>query len=128
MFSKDGTGRPIFIVTLSHKRYEVLISCIRFDNPATRAVNEILFKLIKNSQQAYLVTELLTIDEMIVSFIGKCPFKVYMPNKPKKYDIKIMYLCDSSIVHRGCFQLMRPSFQIKFSIQKILWIARGARL
>lgn len=105
MFSKDVTGRPVFTATMSYKRYELLTSCLRFDNATTRderkvtekaaAIIEIFSMLINNSQRAYSVSELLTIDEMLVPFRGRCPFKVYMPKKPKKYGIKIMCLCDA---------------------------------
>lgn len=105
MFSKDATGRPIYLATMSGKRYEVLTSCLRFDNAATRDVrkatdkaaliSEIFSMLISNSQRAYCVSELLTIDEMLVPFRGRCGFKVYMPQKPKKYGIKVMCLCDA---------------------------------
>ncbi|UYV80043.1 hypothetical protein LAZ67_18001487 [Cordylochernes scorpioides] len=39
--------------------------------------------------------EYLTVDEMLVGFRGKCPFKIYIPSKPNKYVIKIVILADS---------------------------------
>ncbi|CAK9824007.1 hypothetical protein ANTRET_LOCUS2245 [Anthophora retusa] len=33
--------------------------------------------------------ENVTVDEQTVGFRGRCPFKQYLPNKPKKYGIKI---------------------------------------
>lgn len=35
-----------------------------------------------------------TIDEQLVGFRGKCPFRMYIPNKPSKYGLKIVLLCD----------------------------------
>lgn len=106
MFSKDVTGRPVFIATMSNKRYEVLTSCLRFDDETTRenrkatdkakAINEIFMTLVNNSQSSYSVSELLTIiDKMLVPFRGRCSFKVYMPKKPKKYGVKVMCLTDA---------------------------------
>lgn len=105
MFSKDVTGHPVFIATMSNKRYEVLTSCLRFDDATTRenrkatdkatAINEIFTTLVNNSQSSYSVSELLTIDEMLVPFRGRCSFKVYMPKKPKKYGVKVMCLTDA---------------------------------
>lgn len=73
MFSKDVTGRPVFIATMSSKSYEVLTSCLRFDNATIRenrkvtdkaaAINEIFTMLVNDSQRSYSVSELLTIDE-----------------------------------------------------------------
>lgn len=74
MFSKDVTGRPVFIATMSkNKSYEVLTSCLRFDNATIRenrkvtdkaaAINEIFTMLVNDSQRSYSVSELLTIDE-----------------------------------------------------------------
>lgn len=39
--------------------------------------------------------ENVTIDEKLVGFRGKCPFRQYMPNKPAKYGITFWVLCDS---------------------------------
>ena len=32
---------------------------------------------------------------MLTAFIGKCPFRVYIPNKPDRYGIKIQALADA---------------------------------
>lgn len=81
MFSKDVTGRPVFIATMSNKSYEVLTSCLRFDDATIRenrkvtdkaaAINEIFTMLVNDSQRSYSVSELLTIDEMLVPFRGR---------------------------------------------------------
>ncbi|KAL7402948.1 hypothetical protein ABVT39_022285 [Epinephelus coioides] len=36
-----------------------------------------------------------TVDERLVPFRGRCPFKVYIPSKPGKYGIKIWAACDA---------------------------------
>lgn len=36
----------------------------------------------------------ITVDECLVGFRGRCPFKQYMPKKPAKYGIKIWAGCD----------------------------------
>lgn len=105
LFSKDITGRPIFSGTMSAKRFEILTSCLRFDDANSRqerrardkaaAIQEIFSNLIQNSQRAYSVSEHVTIDEMLIPFRGRCGFKVYMPKKPKKYGVKVMCVCDA---------------------------------
>ena len=37
----------------------------------------------------------MTVDECLVAFRGRCPFRQYMPNKPAKYGIKIWAACDA---------------------------------
>jgi hypothetical protein len=36
-----------------------------------------------------------TIDEQLLGFRDRCPFRVYIPNEPDKYGIKIIMICDS---------------------------------
>ncbi len=37
----------------------------------------------------------MTVDEQLVTFRGRCPFKQYIPSKPGRYGIKLWALCDS---------------------------------
>lgn len=34
------------------------------------------------------------IDEQMIGFRGRCPFKQYLPKKPTRYGIKVWALCD----------------------------------
>lgn len=43
----------------------------------------------------YYPAKNVTVDEQLVAFRGRCPFKQYIPSKPAKYGIKIWTLCDS---------------------------------
>jgi hypothetical protein len=105
LFTKDGFSRPIFSATMSEKRFVVLLSCLRFDDSDTRIqrkendkaapISEIFQKLIDNSKSVYCVSSEMTVDEMLVPFRGRCSFRVYMPNKPRKYGIKVVCLADA---------------------------------
>lgn len=105
LFSKGITNRPIFTATMSAKRFEILTACLRFDDANTRAarkavdkaapVSELFSTFISNSQKSYVLSEYITIDEMLIPFRGRCQFKMFMPKKPKKYGIKVMCLCDA---------------------------------
>ena len=44
----------------------------------------------------YTSHEYLTVDEQVVPFWSRCPFKHYLPSKPDKYGIKFFWICDSS--------------------------------
>lgn len=105
LFAEDGTGRDIFRATMSARRFMFILSSLRFDCITTRearksndrlaAVREIWDLFISNVQKYYTPGVNLTIDEMLVPFRGKCRFRMYMPNKPAKYGLKILCLCDS---------------------------------
>lgn len=106
MFSTDGTGREIYRAVMSLKRFQVLLLALRFDNPDDRetrkisnkaaAIGEILDIFFKNSQKVYSVGSNCTVDEMLIPFRGKCSFRMYMPNKPAKYGLKLQVITDSS--------------------------------
>lgn len=105
MFSKDVSNRPYFNATMSMRRFQVLLSCLRFDDAQTRVqrkatdkaapISEIFTKVIENSQKTYSISDNATIDEVLISFRGRCSFRMYMPKKPHKHGIKVMCLADS---------------------------------
>ncbi|KAL4098870.1 hypothetical protein QTP88_023388 [Uroleucon formosanum] len=43
----------------------------------------------------YTPSEYVTVDETLLSFPGRCPFKMYLPAKPDKYGLKIISICDA---------------------------------
>lgn len=105
MFATDGTGREIFRLIMSGKRFLTLLLALRFDNPEERvqrrmqdptaAVSELLRLLIENSQKSYSLGANACIDEMLIAFRGRCAMKVYMPKKPDKYGLKLMCMTDA---------------------------------
>lgn len=50
---------------------------------------------IQHCLKYYTPSEYLTVDETLLSFRGRCPFKMFIPSKPDKYGIKIISLCDA---------------------------------
>lgn len=62
-FAKDEFSRPIYRCTMSVKRYQILLECLRFDDSQTRRqrketdkaapISEIFHKFISNSQSVY---------------------------------------------------------------------------
>lgn len=98
-------GPPIFRATMTKNRFSFLIRCLRFDDKNTRverkkkdkfaAVRNLWEKFVENCRKNYTPSEYVTVDEQLLSFRGRCPFKMYIPNKPDKYGIKIVMLCDA---------------------------------
>lgn len=104
IFATDGTGRDIFRAVMSKDRFQMILIALRFDDFSTRderklanvaaAVSEIFEIFVSNCQKYYRLGDNTTIDEMLVSFRGRCRWKKYMPNKPCKYGLEIKCLTD----------------------------------
>ena len=104
LFDKNS-GIPIFRATMPEARFRFLVNCLRFDNKVTRAqrketdklaaFREVFERSINKMKDLYVPSEFTTIDEQLVGFRGRCPFKMYIPSKPDKYGIKIVMCCDA---------------------------------
>ncbi|KRY61335.1 PiggyBac transposable element-derived protein 4 [Trichinella britovi] len=104
LYSTDGTGVEIFSSTMSLQRLRFLLRCLRFDH-ATRserkrqdklaAIRMVFDTFVRNCTENYMHSAHVTIDEVLVSFKGRCPFRMYIPSKVAKYGIKIFELSDS---------------------------------
>ena len=77
---------------------------IRFDNKDRRRqrliddkfvhIREPLEKFVANCMSNYTPDWSLTIDEQLFSMKNRCPFIVFMPNKPDKFGIKFWVLAE----------------------------------
>lgn len=98
-------GASIFRCTMPKNRFDFLLTCLRFDDKTTRperkaldkfaAIRDIWDIFIQGCQDNYTPSEYLTIDEQLLSFRGRCPFKMYIPSKPDKYGLKVVMMCDA---------------------------------
>ncbi|XP_041811933.1 piggyBac transposable element-derived protein 4-like [Chelmon rostratus] len=99
------TGRAIFRATMSLKTFRVFSRIIRFDNRESRSVRQRGDKLaairtvwdlwVDQLPRLYNPVPNVTVDERLVGFRGRCPFRQYMPSKPERYGIKIWAACDA---------------------------------
>ena len=104
VWSDDGAFcRPIFKATMERDAFQNILRFIRTGNHATRQEGRTSDKLApirkiweiftKNCQKC-LVHELqMCVDEQLVGFRGRGPFRVYMKSKPDRYGIKIWANC-----------------------------------
>lgn len=102
----EGLSRQFYAAIMSRNRFTDILRYIRFDDSATREERKAKDKLAplrdvtniftRNCKNCYSATEAGCVDEQLVTFRGRCSFKVYMRNKPGKYGIKIWTLCDSN--------------------------------
>ncbi|XP_060786554.1 piggyBac transposable element-derived protein 3-like [Neoarius graeffei] len=99
------TGRALFRATMSLETFHIFSRAVRFDNHETRAVRRETDKLaairtvwdkwVEQLPLLYNPGPYVTVDERLVAFRGRCPFRQYMPSKPAKYGIKIWAACDA---------------------------------
>ena len=99
-------GRPIFRKTISRNRFQNILPALRFHDAATRRScrSPDKFLLIRNAFEiwnespldAFVPVPNLTVDEQLVTFRGRCPFRQYMPSKLGKYSITIWEICNST--------------------------------
>ncbi|CAK1581385.1 unnamed protein product [Parnassius mnemosyne] len=91
---------------MSAERFEFLLRCMRFDDRNTRQERRVSDRLapirnfweqfIENCRKWYKPGSCITVDEQLVGFRGRCPFRMYIPNKPNKYGLKLVMMADSS--------------------------------
>lgn len=101
----DRSSSMMYVSVMSRERFDFLIRCLRMDDktirPALREndvfapVRKIWDLFIYQCIHNYTPGAHLTIDEQLLGFRGRCPFRMYIPNKPSKYGIKILMMCDS---------------------------------
>ena len=98
------TLRPIFGNTMARNRFSAKTRCLRFnskiDRPARRAqdklapITDFCNQIFAKFRGNFRPSENLCVDEQLVLFRGRCPFRVYIPGKPGKYGIKTWVLAD----------------------------------
>lgn len=101
LFSTGPVAQPIFRKVISLKICQRLLLAFRFDDSNSRiercendyavSVSSLFYKFVKNCRRNTHAS----IDEMFVSFRGRCPFCIHKPNKPAKYGLKILCLIDT---------------------------------
>lgn len=105
MFDGDWSGSR-YKCTMTCDRFEFIIFSLRFDNRATRddrkrddpfaPIRELWEAFTLNCRTKYKPGSYVTVDEQLLAFRGKCPFRKYIPNKPAKYGIQIVLCCDTT--------------------------------
>ncbi|XP_029648376.1 piggyBac transposable element-derived protein 4-like [Octopus sinensis] len=97
-------GHPIFNKIMS-RRFQQILQVLRFDDASAERkkrnddklepTREVFEMWNQNLQDGYVPSSCMTVEEQLVSFRGRCPFRVYIPSKPGKYGIKIWVVYDS---------------------------------
>ena len=84
-------------------RFEEISRVLRFDIRSERnqrdpigPIQIVFQKFIENCKSNYIPSHQMTVDEQLVTFKGRCRFRMFIPSKPGRYGIKIWALCDST--------------------------------
>lgn len=103
LFDSSYSGTR-YISVMSRERFDFLLNCLRFDDKISRPARRLTDRLapiraiweefIEACRKNYSPGSYVTIDEQLLAFRGRCPFRMYIPSKPNKYGIKIIMLCD----------------------------------
>ncbi|CAB3252444.1 unnamed protein product [Arctia plantaginis] len=90
-----------YISVMSRERFDFLLNCLRFDDKSTRnerkaqdkfaPIRDLWGVFIQICRDSYKAGSYITIDEQLLSFRGRCKFRI----KPNKYGLKILMLCDA---------------------------------
>lgn len=98
------SGRIVFSKTMPRNRFTTITRFLRFDDKETRPgrrerdklapIREFANTFLAKCKTNYKPSANLCVDEQLVVFKGRCPFKVYIPSKPGKYGIKIWVCAD----------------------------------
>ncbi|XP_066942634.1 piggyBac transposable element-derived protein 4-like [Macrobrachium rosenbergii] len=104
MFS-PALGCPFYRSAMSERRFAFLMRSLRFDNAGTRTdrlktdkfahIREVWNTVIRHCIGNYSPGPHLTVDEQLLAFRGRCSFRMFIPNKPAKYGIKLVMACDA---------------------------------
>lgn len=99
------SGRAIFRATIPLKMFHKISRLLRFVDKDTRdyrragdklsPIRDVWDKWVSLLSLMYDPGTDVTVDERLVPFRGRCPFKQYIPSKSGKYGIKIWAACDA---------------------------------
>lgn len=108
-------GRPTFSLAMARNRFQQITRALRFDSRETRLerrqrdkmapIRDIHDKLAARCRASYKPGTQLCVDEQLVVFRGRCPFKVYIPSKPGRYGMKVWMCCDVETSYVCNFEL-----------------------
>lgn len=108
-WSKDEMlSTPFFGKTMTKNRFLLILSLFHLnnnDNNVARGqdghdpifkVRRVYDHLRMKFEEVYSPGENIAIDEGMIAWRGNLSFRVYMPDKPDKFGVKLFMLCDSS--------------------------------
>ncbi|XP_034060484.1 piggyBac transposable element-derived protein 4-like isoform X1 [Gymnodraco acuticeps] len=100
----DHSGRAIFRATMTHTKFRLMNTTLRFDDKLMRPsrhredklapIRSLWEKWTHRLPMLFNPGEDVCVDEQLVPFRGRCKFRQYIPSKPAKYGLKIWVTAD----------------------------------
>ena len=94
---------------MSRDHFDFLIRCLRMDDnlrlelrandifiPVRKIWDMVINQCIINCEPGAHVK----VDEELLTFRGRCLFRMYIPKKPSKYGLKLVTMCDSGTKYK----------------------------
>ena len=88
-----STGSNSLFVLFNFDNYRDCAA--RPQNDRLAAINEVWNKLVSNLRRFYVSEDTLTVDEQVVDYRGTISGRTYIASKPRKYGVKIFWLCEA---------------------------------
>jgi len=105
IWAKLPVQNPIFPAVISGERFAEILSLLRFDDRDTRdtrravdkfaPIRELWNSFAEQCRTVYTPSPYLTVDEQLLGFRGRCPFRQYIKSKPDRYGIKLWLCADA---------------------------------
>ncbi|KAF0311053.1 PiggyBac transposable element-derived protein 4 [Amphibalanus amphitrite] len=102
----DTLGPAVFKATMGGKRFGTILRYITFDDTDSREerrkgdkfclIRELFASFDENLRRHYSPSECITVDESLLRFRGRCPFKMYLPSKPGRYGMLFRTAADAN--------------------------------
>lgn len=123
---------------------EFLLNCLCFNDRFTKdkrraesklaPISTLWSMLMTNFSENYSPGSYMTIDKQLVRFQGQCLFRVYMPNQPNKYGLKIFRMVDNStkymvsaIIYQGKGSTYADVPQAKYIVLQLVDSIKGTK-
>ncbi|XP_043279325.1 piggyBac transposable element-derived protein 4-like [Venturia canescens] len=95
-------GTTFFRCVMSRARFTFIAKCLHFDVKSSREpmdrlapIRKLWDLFIGNCSRYYKPSKYCTVDEQLLSFRGKCRFRMFIKSKPDRYGMKIITLNDA---------------------------------
>jgi hypothetical protein len=104
MLWSKSLGMDLFRETLARDRFKFILHCLRFDSKTSRKerveldkfthIRSVFHKFTDNCSSVYVPNFSLTVDEQLMPLKSRCPFIMFMANKPDKFGLKFWLLVE----------------------------------
>jgi len=105
MWPKNPVQNLVFPAVMYGERFAEILCLLRFDDRGTREsrratdkfapIRDLWNLFVEQNRKLYTLSAYMTVDEQLLGFRGKCPFRQYIKSKPDRYGIKLWICADA---------------------------------